>query len=77
MRFRIFFEQQRDNSPIFLKYPNYLADESYNAYSGYEWYYAAEIYGQFGDGCEARREKGFFDVFQPKMTCNSQRGQES
>ena len=48
----------RDNSPIFLKYPNYLADESYNSYSGFEWYYAAEIYGAFGNGCEARSEKG-------------------
>ena len=49
------FLQFVSNSPVFLKYPNYLADSSYDAYSGFEWYYAAEIYGQFSDGCEARR----------------------
>ena len=41
------------NSPFFLKYPNYLAGEAYEDYSGYDWYYAAEIYGKFGNGCEA------------------------
>ena len=41
------------NSPFFLKYPNYLAGEAYEDYSGYDWYYAAEIYGMFGNGCEA------------------------
>lgn len=41
------------NLPIFLKYPNPLADASYNAYSGFEHYYAAEIYGVFFDGCQA------------------------
>ena len=49
------FWQFVSNSPVFLKYPNYLADSSYDDYSGFEWYYAAEIYGQFSDGCEARR----------------------
>ena len=41
------------NLPIFLKYPNALANSSYDAYSGFEHYYAAEIYGTFFDGCQA------------------------
>ena len=45
-----------NNSPVFLKYPNYLAGDEYEDYSGYEWYYAAEIYGAFGNGCEAHEE---------------------
>ena len=45
-----------NNSPVFLKYPNYLAGEEYEDYSGYEWYCAAEIYGAFGNGCEANEE---------------------
>ena len=41
------------NSPIFLQYPNPLADSSYDDYCGFEDYYAAEIYGAFFDGCQA------------------------
>ena len=36
-----------------FKYPNYLAGEAYEDYSGYDWYYAAERYEKFGNGREA------------------------
>jgi len=41
------------NSPIFLQYPNPMADPTYDDYCGFEDYYAAEIYGAFFDGCQA------------------------
>ena len=41
-------------SHVFLNYPNYLADESYDDYCGFQIYYAAELYSSFSDGCQSR-----------------------